>query len=916
MPPRDFSGLLTGLLLLTLLASLGWSLRLQRRLRSCQTALAQEIDQHRQATQRGQRLDELYTILNQCNDAIVRGTDQHQLLQQICHNAVGLSRINMAWIGLISESDRQIQIAAAHGAGLSYLDDLRISLDPDDPSGRGPTGIAIREDRPVWCQDYQHDSTTAPWHERASRSDWASSASLPLHRSGQVIGALNLYADRPQAFDEAAQQLLRKMVANLDFALDHLAAMQASEQSSRFQRQLLAKYEANLSELNHQKFAIDQHAIVTITDPAGDITYANDKFCAISGYRREELLGRNHRLINSGQEPPALFEDIWATLKRGEVWHGELCNRNKAGQLYWVDSTIVPLLNAKGEPERHIAIRTDITRIKRIEQSLKEAKQAAEAANLAKSAFLANMSHEIRTPLNAMLGLAQVLQRGELDQQQRDLVHRLRVAGDLLLHNLNDILDFSKIEAGQMTLEQRPFQLSQLMENMKGLVDSTARAKGLTLSMDAPDLGDWQLIGDALRVSQILLNLTSNAIKFTSRGSVAVRVILLERHDSRCRLRFEVSDTGIGIAADKLPTLFQPFTQADNSVMRRFGGTGLGLSICKRLTKLMGGTIGVDSQEHRNSCFWFELPFEMDQSQAGDGSEPPAQATTATMTGKRLAGCHVLVVDDSEMNLYTAKQMLTLEGATTTLAMNGRQALDLLMLQPDGFDAVLMDMQMPVLNGLDAIGVLRHQLGLDKLPVVVCSAGALSEDRQRALAVGANDFMSKPIELELMVATLSRWMGQADAAPAVAPQASGPGNESSPEASGWPEIDGIDVARMREEFHGDKEFFLTLLDMLAHQLDLTRQQLPLELAQGQPDRAAERLHKLRGAAGSIGAGQLVQACQQLEDAVRANDPELEAQLRQFESGVATLQQACAPWRLAPKDLHPRRLSDLSPSGVG
>ena len=453
--------------------------------------------------------------------------------------------------------------------------------------------------------------------------------------------------------------------------------------------------------------------------------------------------------------------------------------------------------DAAGKPLRMLGTHTDITAQKETEARLRareaeiralnadlEAKVAARtaearAASAAKSEFLAHMSHEIRTPLNAVLGLVQVMEKSPLPPAQRDLIGRMRAAGHSLLLLLNDILDFSKIEAGQLQLEARPFALEPLLDHLASLLGASARAKGLRFAIDAAPLPDGALVGDPLRLEQVLTNLIGNAIKFTDQGEVRLSIRLLEQADDRARLRFEVTDTGIGIPPPVLPQLFEAFKQADTGISRRFGGTGLGLAISKRLVELMGGTIGVASQEGAGSTFWCELPFPRTASIPEPSVAPTAMGPVTP--GSRLAGRHYLIVDDNGFNLEVLERMLGLEGARATRASNGHEALETLRTQAGDFDAVLMDVQMPVLDGLSATRALRGELGLTRLPVIAVTAGVLKAEQQRAREAGVDEVLPKPVDLDRLVAVLSRWAPRAVAG--VAGEAAVPAAPSAPRAA-------------------------------------------------------------------------------------------------------------------------------------
>ena len=736
-------------------------------------------------------------------------------------------------------------------------------------------------------QAYQADSR----HQRRDGSSFeVQLATIPDHSEGRDLQLLVLQDVNVQ-HQQQMRQVLRVLRDIVDDLVGHgrLTKLDASLGALvRDITDLVRERETSRQELANMKYALDQHAIVSCTDLDGRITYANRRFCEVSGYRQHELVGRSHNIVNSGVHSPAFWADLWQTIRHGKVWRGEICNRHQSGSLYWMDVAIVPVFDTSGLPQQYIAIRTDITQSKQVKQQLQLARDQADRANQAKSEFLANMSHEIRTPLNAMLGLVQVLGRTRLEQDQLDVLNRIHGAGRVLLSQLSDVLDFSKIEAGQMSLESRPFTLEQVLDDINGLQRSAALERGLAFEFDAPAL-DCALMGDAVRLSQILLNLTGNAIKFTPRGWVRLTVRELEHSGQQCRLRFEVADSGIGIAADKLSSLFQPFHQADSGVTRRFGGTGLGLSICKHLVELMGGAIDVTSVEGQGSTFGFELPFEC---AACKPESDQVSLAGAEVGAGFLINRHLLVVDDNEMNRDMMQRMLHQEGAVVALAVDGQEAVRMLELDRDGFDLVLMDNQMPVMDGLQATRQIRAGLGLVELPVVICSAGVRAEDREHAMAAGATDFMAKPIERERLLVVLARALEgrRAPVPPAAFEPAPPPVLAKLTLPADWPEIEGIDGERLVAQLDGDSEYFRQILVLLRRDLTQLLDQLPGELAQGQFETVGGRLHKLRGAAAMVCAQPLADACSELEDALDAS-----AQQREQAQGVW---MACASQLLA------------------
>jgi PAS domain S-box-containing protein len=794
------------------------------------------------------------------------------------------------------------------------------------------------------------------------------------------------------------------------------------------------------NDLNNQKFALDQHAIVSITDLNGTITYANERFCEISGYARSELIGQNHRIVKSGFHPPEVFTELWHCISQGRVWRAEVKNRKKNGEHYWVAATIVPLMGADGLPQQYIGIRTDITANKNLELSLQNAKEEAEAATVAKGQFLANMSHEIRTPMNAILGMLRLLQGTELSDRQLDYVSKTEGAAKSLLSLLNDILDFSKMDAGKMSLDPQAFGLDQLMRELSVILSANVGNKPVEVLFDIDPQVPKALVGDAMRLQQVLINLGGNAIKFTEHGEVLIEIRLLAQDAQQVSLRFSVRDSGIGIAPQNQQHIFDGFSQAEASTTRRFGGTGLGLPISKQLVALMGGELSLQSTLGQGSNFSFcislgraslsgEDPLASQQPsqepldvlviddndlarsvmvsmarswgwqvqavgsgqealdlvqarmQAGQalyqvvfvdwhmpgldgwqtmqqlqqmmgpahkpiivmvtaqGREMLSQRTaqeqaslhsflvkpiTASMlfdtvanarAGRsnlraaprqkthsklRLQGLRLLVVEDNIVNQQVAQELLSAEGAHIELAANGELGVAAVAAAQPPFDAVLMDIQMPVMDGYSATRAIRQELGLTQLPIIAMTANAMASDREACLAAGMNDHVGKPFDLPHLIKVLHQQLrhNASASASASAPVPVPASEAASPVAprnnsreSELPDEDALDVPGALERLGGNAPLYARILQSYLQEIALMPEQLKALLLAHDLAAATRLMHTLKGLSATVGASYLAALAKAAEGALKAqpalSQEAIESMWQGLRQGVAS-----------------------------
>jgi hypothetical protein len=534
--------------------------------------------------------------------------------------------------------------------------------------------------------------------------------------------------------------------------------------------------------------AVEQSpASIVITDLDARIIFVNEAFTQASGYTAAEVIGQNPRILQSGETPWETYRDMWPTLRAGKTWRGEFINRRKDGSHYLELATISPVRDNAGAVTHYVAAKEDITKRRQTEaellahrrhlESLVEqrtselaaAKEKADAANRAKSEFLANMSHEIRTPMNAIIGLNYLLRQSPLKPDQHEKLLKVSAAAEHLLQIINDILDLSKIEAGKVLLENYAFSPAEVLQNVGAMIRDRVTSKGLALHIDASRLPE-RALGDVTRLRQVLLNFASNAVKFTKTGSISLTGELLASQGETMTCRFTVTDTGIGIRPEDTSRLFNAFEQLDSSTTRRFGGTGLGLAIARHLAELMGGEVGVESTPGIGSRFWItaRLGAAKDDDTPAPGNGPPGQ-----LQGR------VLVVEDERINRDIAVELLTGFGLQVDTATNGILAVD--RYKQSNFDLVLMDIQMPELNGLDATRQIRALDNGAAVPIIALTANAFKADQERCTEAGMTDFLAKPVFPDALHVMLKKYLPEKDSSPRLAPP---PNDDEATEKAG------------------------------------------------------------------------------------------------------------------------------------
>ncbi len=655
------------------------------------------------------------------------------------------------------------------------------------------------------------------------------------------------------------------------------------------------------------------------TDQEGKIIFINATALGYLGISRDDALGRDLHDITehhpvAGDAVQREECPVSATLESGQPFSGEAWFARKSGEGFPVRLNMRPLVDAQGQSRGVVAAFQDITVEKQAldelarhhhqleslvaqrTAELASATTAAEAANRAKSLFLANMSHEIRTPMNAIVGLTHLLRQDVRDAGQRARLAKVAEAAQHLLGVINDILDFSKIEAGKLTLECTNFSLQQVVNGVCNLVEDTLHEKGLVLRQEIDPFLARVWLGDPMRIAQVLLNYLSNAVKFTEHGQIVLRVRPAGREEGAgagaaangLLLRFEVEDTGTGIAADRLPQLFQSFEQADSSTTRNYGGTGLGLAISHRLAILMGGNTGAESAPGQGSLFWFTARVEPGDVLAARLTDAPVAPSGDRLT--HLRGRSLLLVEDNLINREVAIDLLGGVDIHPDCAGDGRQALE--MASRKEYEIILMDVQMPIMDGMAATAAIRRLPAHADTPILAMTASVFREDLDQYLEAGMNDLVPKPVDPDALYTALARWL------PGRASPADDDAKATTPEsAMAMPDalasIDGLDPAIGLVCVRGKYSSYTRLLRKFAEEHRDDMQLLRRQCEAGDLESARRTVHTLKGLAATLGARPLRDESALLEVALRdgCKETEIQAQTDALEARLNTLADA-------------------------
>jgi PAS domain S-box-containing protein len=723
------------------------------------------LDHQRQVEAGLRDLNRLYEALARSNRAVLRGGRFEDISAEVCRACVESNNALLVAVAQV-DGDRTRLLTGAGPVAEAIGDRLdgwswRLAAQATHPLSR-----ALASGEPAVCNDalseLSADPLTAPDH----RPRVGSVAAFPLKEAGQPWGALLFHNEQPDWFDPTRVVMLAAMAADLS----HVLTQAALERVRQAAEKALVERDNHLAGIVETAMdaviTIDAEQRIRVFNAAAVRIFRIEAQAAI-GQPLERFIPEVSREAHA-RHVAAFARDGAASAHRMGSWRG-LVGLRADGSEFPIEASIAR--HGSGSTVLMTAFLRDVSD-RRVAEDARRAQMAAEAANEAKTMFLANMSHEIRTPMNAILGFTHLLRRTALTPQQARHLDNTRIAAENLLGLIDQILDLTKIEAGKLQLEEREFALDELLRSVQTIVGERAAAKGLRLAVSAAPSLPARLVGDAQRLSQVLINLGGNAVKFTERGSVSIQLGGEPGGPGQWLLQVRVADTGIGMSADELQRLFRPFVQADASTARRYGGTGLGLAISRQLIELMGGTIRATSEPGAGSVFSFAVRVGLPEAGAApltpvlagtglDGATPPAgtgDAAVQAAVQAALRGRHVLLVEDNEFNQVVACELLReVAGVQVTVAEDGPRALALLE-GPQTFDAMLLDLQLPAMDGYEVARRVRVIPRHARLPILAMTAHASASDRAQCLAAGMNDFLTKPFDPVNLFHVLAEWI--------------------------------------------------------------------------------------------------------------------------------------------------------------
>ncbi|NOQ14079.1 MAG: transporter substrate-binding domain-containing protein [Methyloprofundus sp.] len=734
--------------------------------------------------------------------------------------------------------------------------------------GMGSCGTAAFTGEKVIVEDIMNHPYWEGFQELAQAAGVAACWSQPIvSSSDEILGTFAIYYRQPTSPSQENLKLIHEFSVLTALAIESIQSNETLKKLS---------------------LAVTQSAnIVIITNHKGIIEYVNPKFSEITGYSSEEVIGNTPGLLKSGLTDKSVYTDLWNALLAGEKWQGEFLNRKKNGELYWAWDSVAPIHDERGEITHFVAVETDYTERKQAEVALEKAKLDAEQANKVKSEFLATMTHELRTPMNGVLGMAQILEETELTPEQRESVSIILHSGNSLLEIINDVLDLSKLESEQVILEERYFNLGELIANTFSILRPISQEKSLQLSVVYPTDYPRYFVGDPTRLQQILLNLLSNALKFTTEGYVRLTVFCNIVSKEQAHIKLSVEDTGIGIADENIAHLFDPFVQADQTTTRKYGGSGLGLAVSKKLINLMQGHIGVNSVSGQGANFWVTLSLPLADMDIVKHDKNTKVLNHAVFNGK------LLIVEDDIINQQIACNMLSKTGLIIDIAKNGQQAINLW--QQNDYDLILMDCRMPVMDGYQATALIRAQELESHIPIIALTANSGAEDRRHCLDSGMNEVITKPFKKEFLIKSLSKWLSPVladDENNVVAADYEMTEVLSLEKSVKDTSLDRVLLEKLKQEMAED---FAEIYTTITQAIEKIIQQLDNELAGMPNETIAQLAHSLKSPAASLGAIKLSKIAAELEiyadnDVLKDRDIKIQQLKREYRRVLIELEK--------------------------